>query len=242
VKAESVKSKAVFEKFTDKLIKNYNLNPEIKEQFLLLTFGNYNLRQDTEAFIVYEDWWLRKPEVVKSKIKSILKISKRIYARQCQTIKINKYEADLFLEENHICGSTNSKIKYGLFYNGELVAVATFASQRQFRDGSRSAEMLRFCTKNGFTITGGLDKLLKAYIRNYKPGNIMTYVNKDWGSGEAFLKLGFEIAGNKPPVTFYVNTKNGERIPEKYFTDLDNINSYAKIKNKGSIKMIKKVY
>ena len=230
-----------FYKFTDKLIKDNNLPSEVKNTFFFLTLKHYAMFSPVDKFIIYEDWWLRKPEVVKSKILSILKISKRIYGRHCEVRKINKTEADIFLNNNHIYGSTVSKVKYGIYYEGNLYAVATFASQRQFRDGSRSAELLRYCSKNGFSVIGGLDKLLKAYIKTYTPDSIMTYVNKDWGRGEAFLKLGFEKIAGKPPITFYVNIKTGKRIPEKHFTDFENIDLYLKINNKGSLKLVKKL-
>jgi len=241
LKSESVKSKAAFEEFMNKLIKDNHLDSKIKDKFLFLTFENYSTHPNTKKFIVYEDWWQRKPEIVKSKILSILQISRRLYGRQCEVRKINKTDADAFLNENHICGSTNSKIKYGLFYKGELVSLATFAAQRTFRDSSRSAELLRFCSKNGCMVVGGLDKLIQAYIKDYAPDDIMTYVNKDWGNGDAFKKIGFKKTDTVSAVSFYVNRKKGERIPEKYFRDFENTDLYVKINNKGSLKMKLKI-
>ncbi|MCD4793420.1 MAG: hypothetical protein K8R54_09320 [Bacteroidales bacterium] len=214
------------------------LNPDEKKRFHFVTFEKYGFKTNDTAFTVYEDWWIQNPEIVKSKITSILKLSNRIYARQCSVKKINKPEADIFLNQNHLYGSTNSKVKFGLFYEGILYGIATFAGQRQFRKG-RSVELLRFCTKNGYAIIGGLDKLLQAYIKDYQPDTIMTYIDLDWGKGDAFIKLGFKPKETKASMIFYANKQSGIRIPEKYFNDFENINDYVTVKNKGSIKMIK---
>ena len=230
--------KLEFDHWLNELFQTYNIKLKNNKLFYFLTYKEYSDKLYEDMFIIFEDWWILKPEVVKSKIKSILKISERIFARQCTVKKINKPEADLFLNKNHLYGTVNSKIKYGLFYKDILYGTATFAGQRQFKKG-RSVELLRYCSKNDFTIVGGLDKLLQAYISDYKPNTMMTYIDLDWGNGNAFIKLGFEAKEIKPAMTFYTSKKSGLRIPEKYFQDFDNINDYVKINNKGSIKMVK---
>ncbi|NPA44055.1 MAG: hypothetical protein GXO49_00820 [Chlorobi bacterium] len=230
-------SKEQFDNFISELFLKNKIDIKQKEQFCFLPYEKYEIEPQSNNFIIYEDWWIRRPEVVKSKIISILKISERVFARKCKVEKITKPVADAFLEENHIYGTTKSKVKYGLFYEDVLVGVATFAGQRQFHDGSRSVELLRYCNKNGFTIVGGLDKLLKSYIKNYKPDAIMTYVDLNWGSGEAFIKLGFKQKEEKQPMLFYINKNTGLRIQELNFNNSDE-NSYIKIKNKGSLKLI----
>jgi len=234
-------SKKEFFLWTEKLLSKHKLNPNLKNQFVFLIFENYNIFSNANNFIIYEDWWIKNPKIVKSKIKSILKISNRIFARQCVVKKINKPESEKFLNKNHLYGSAKSKIKYGLFYKEKLYAVATFAGQRQFHNGSRSVELLRFCNKNGTTVIGGLDKLLQAYIKEYQPDTIMTYIDLDWGRGDAFLNIGFETKEIKPPILFYVNKQTGERIQEKYFNDFENLTKYTKVKNSGSVKMIKTI-
>ncbi|MCF6184698.1 MAG: hypothetical protein L3J56_08780 [Bacteroidales bacterium] len=234
-----MKTETDFNNFLESLISENNSDIFQNRKFIFLTFEKYaDKHLFNNKFIIYEDWQIQKPEIIKSKVKSILGISERIFARKCTVKKISKPEADNFLNENHIYGTANSKTKYGLFYKNELVSVAVFASQRQFKDGSRSAELIRFCSKNGYSVIGGLDKLLQAYIRKYKPDTLMTYIDLDWGKGDAFLKLGFKPAKKKASITFLVNKKTGERILEKYFSDFENINDYVKFENSGSLKMI----
>lgn len=237
-----LKSKIEFHNFLDLIISENKLKETVKEKFKFLPYEQYVSEMKVgDKFIVYEDWQQRKPEVVKSKIKSILQISKRIYGRLCELKKISKPEADNFIRQNHIYDTTNSKIKYGLFYKNKLVSVATFAAQRQFRDGSRSVELLRFCSEKQLTVIGGLDKLLQAYIKEYQPDTIMTYIDLDWGTGDAFKKLGFEITDKRNPEIYFVNKKTGKRIHQKYFNDTENLFSYVTVKNSGSLKMIKQV-
>ena len=235
-----MKVEGEFTDFLNFIIQENKFDLSIKEKFLFLSYENYlsDIKPENK-FIIYEDWWVRKPEIVKSKIKSTLGISKRLFARKCTVKKITKPVADLFLEENHIYGTTKSKIKYGLFYENKLYAVAAFAGQRQFRDGSRSGELLRYCNKNSCTIIGGLDKLLQAYSKEYQPDTLMTYIDADWGKGKAFLKLGFEQTEIKPASLFYVNKKTGLRIAAKYFDDFEKQKEYVKIRNSGSIKMLR---
>ncbi|MCF6365090.1 MAG: hypothetical protein L3J35_02700 [Bacteroidales bacterium] len=229
-----------FTDFLDLIISENNLNLSVKEKFIFLPYEKYPKADKTNnKFIVYEDWWIKNPEIVKSKIISILKLSTRVYARECTVKKIDKPVANLFLKENHLYGSVKSKVKYGLFYKNRLYGIITFAGQRRFQNGSRSVELLRFCNKNYCTVVGGFDKLLSAYIKDYQPDTVMTYIDLDWGGGEAFKNLGFVSKEKKEPMMFYVNKQTGERISQKYFNDIKEQNKYEKVFNKGSLKMIK---
>lgn len=212
-----------------------------ESDILYLDYSEYqNYKFDESKFIVFADMWQRKTEIVKSKISSLYKKNLRIYGRNCKVLRIDKLTANIFLEENHIYGSSLSKTNYGLYYKSELYAVASFAAQRKF-DTGKSAELLRFCNKNYVTVLGGLSKLLEAYSRERNPSDIMTYIDKDWGAGNAFLNLGFEESGHKKGIKFYCNTKTNERISEKYFSDFENIGDYVILRNSGSVKLVKKI-
>jgi hypothetical protein len=229
-----------FYQMLNELLKKFEINFKPDSLFFYYSFKKNKSVSSIDKFIIYEDWWINKPEIVKSKVKSILGISEKIQGRKCRILKITKPVADTFLNENHIYGTTNSKIKYGLFFGNELFAVATFAGQRQFKD-ERSVELLRFCTKNGFSVAGGLDKLLKQYIKDHKPDSLMTYIDIDWGKGNSFAKLGFETIKIMPPVYFLIDKIHHIRISHRNFDDFKNIENYYNIENRGSIKMIKNI-
>lgn len=213
-----------------------SLGKSCVDSVVYIPYESYCENITSSKFKVYEDWWVAKPGVVVSKIRALLGESDRVFARKTKVLKIDKPTCDAFLEENHIYGATKAKHKIGLFYQDDLVAVATFAAQRNLTIG-RSVELIRFCSKNGTTIVGGLDKLLTFYIKEYAPDHIMTYIDKDWGSGKGFLNLGFHLTTEKQPINYCVNPKTGKRRP----IDKKTIDCELSINNSGSLKLEKKV-
>jgi hypothetical protein len=216
----------------------YNFQEKIKfisnNEVEFISYSDYSLNINHSNFVVYEDWWIASPEIVISKIKSKLGLSKRIFARKTEVKRIDKLQADAFLNENHVYGTVKAKHKLGLFYEQELIALATFSPQRNLAVG-RSVELVRFCSKNGTTIIGGLDKLMKFYEREFQPDHIMTYIDKDWGTGEAFLQIGYKKASEREAIQYCINKETGKRSimnPENEGCDL-------KILNRGSIKVEK---
>lgn len=128
--------------------------------------------------------------------------AERIHARKCEVKKISKPEAETFFKENHWLGATSSKVNIGCFYVGELVAVCSFASPRKFDEEYRSGELVRFSNKNNKVVVGGLDKLIKWYAKNYPIDDVMTYVDKCWGNGEAFKNIGFVKKSSNNPMSY----------------------------------------
>ena len=63
----------------------------------------------------------RKLDIIKSIIDNKCGKNKKIYARSCEIKEINSNDYKNFLDQNHLKGSINSKIKIGLFYDCELV-------------------------------------------------------------------------------------------------------------------------
>lgn len=149
----------------------------------------------SSAWIISEEW-LSRPEIIASKIVNKLGCSKRIHARKCEVRRLEKPVLDDFLSKNHINGSAGSKYKFGLYFNDELVAAVSFSTPRNFQD-KRSAELVRYCVKCFYSIPGGLDKLLKHYIKTYPCDDIFTYVDLGWSNGQGFRNIGFKEEGTK---------------------------------------------
>ena len=101
----------------------------------------------------------------------------------------------------------------------------------------RSYELIRFCCREGISVTGGLTKLVKNFCRETKAGDVMTYIDKQLSDGKAFIKAGFIKHSETEPVKFYVNKKTFERIP---FRETGNINleEYYLSQNSGNIKLL----
>ena len=156
---------------------------------------------------IYEDDWLFKKEIVKSRILNLIGKSERIYARKCEIREINNNEiVREFLNNNHIQGFVGSKVKLGLFYKDSLVSLMTFGNLRKSmgQKSNESYEMLRFCNKLNTIIIGGASKLFKYFIDNYKLNEIISYADRSWSSGELYEKLGFNFIHKTQPNYFYV--------------------------------------
>lgn len=169
---------------------------------------------------IWEDWWVRKKEIVKSIITSILqKNTEKIYARNCEIREISDEESKIFLKNNHIQGGCVSKIRIGLFHNDELISVMTFGKLRRVlgsfaKDGHW--ELLRFSSKINTRVVGGASKLFTFFIRQYKPISVISYANRDWSVGNVYEKLKFEFVGMTEPGYFYAKGKR--RFSRSKFT------------------------
>ena len=158
---------------------------------------------------IFEDEWLEKQEIVKSRLKSILGVKEKcIRASKCEIRDVDSRTAMQFLDENHLQGRCKAKYHYGLYYNNELVSLMTFGKMRQQRkfheDYDEKWELLRFANKLNTTVYGGASKLLKHFIKGVNPKSIISYADKRWSDGNLYKKLGFEHTHDSKPNYFYV--------------------------------------
>ena len=156
---------------------------------------------------IFEDEWIYKQDIVKSRIKNLLGITpNKIYARKCEVKEVLSNEAREFLDKNHIQGFSKSKVKLGLYYNGELIGLMTFGLGRLIMGGKNDEwELVRFCNKLDTTVIGGASKLLKYFIKNYQPKKIISYADRRWSNGGLYEKLNFKFTHNSKPNYWYIN-------------------------------------
>ena len=101
---------------------------------------------------------------------------------------------------------------------GMLVAVATFSNARKWVKGDkeiRSYEWTRYASLPGLRISGGMGKMLKTFIKEVQPDDIMSYADLEWSEGGVYSQLGFELEGQKEPVMFIVDPSTWKRSPVK---------------------------
>lgn len=180
--------------------------------------------------IVSEDRWRSQAETTKARILAHLEIFTQIYARNCEVRKIDKKTAADFLDANHSYGDASCRYRYGLYLKrhtghnadsasiepGRLVAVATFSNGRKWIKGDktiRSYEWTRYASLPGIRLSGGMGRLLKAFIADVQPDDIMTYADLEWSEGKVYEALGFTLDGWKQPVFFAVDTNIWSRMP-----------------------------
>jgi len=140
------------------------------------------------------------------------KILYHIFARNCEVRRITKAEAAQFLDRCHALGYTPCRYRYGLFVSkvpsvsksatadsiaarsaypvGTMVAVGCFASLRNF-DGVHSAEWVRYASLPEIRVTGGMSKVLRAFVDDAHPDDIMSYADAATSDGAAYRSLGF---------------------------------------------------
>jgi hypothetical protein len=158
---------------------------------------------------VFEDEWVSKQDIVKSRIKNILGITDyRIYARKCSIREVETAEARKFLEDNHIQGFVGGKYYYGLYYQNKLVSIMTFGylrrnlGQKTIQDNEY--ELLRFCNILNTSVIGAASKLFKHFLKIHNPKRIISYADRRWSIGKLYETLGFKFSHNSSPNYFYV--------------------------------------
>tara|TARA_S200002703_G_scaffold159421_1_gene172827 strand:- start:809 stop:2488 length:1680 start_codon:yes stop_codon:yes gene_type:complete len=183
--------------------RNYHLNK--------LKFFN---KLGYEVINIFEDEWLFKTEIVKSKILHKLKLNrnKKIYARNCNISFIKNKNSNDFLLDSHIQGPINASICIGAFYQDSLVATMTFSKIKSRKiiktkdlDDS-SYELVRFSTDIKYNVVGIAGKLLNFFIRKYNPNKIITYADKRWTTSiynNLYTQLNFEFVSESNPSYWY---------------------------------------
>lgn len=78
-----------------------------------------------------------------------------------------------------------------------------------------------------------MGRVLKHFINEVAPDDIMSYADLEWSQGNVYRDLGFEKEGTKEPVEFYISPKDWERIPAKRSEGQEKMLCYI---NLGSIK------
>ncbi len=205
---------------------------------------------DVRCIHIDEDIWVTRPDLLLSRISALAGQALRIHARNTVAARIDKGVAIAFQEAHHLQVPLPGKYRYGLFHQGDLVAIAVFSGGRKMNDQPedyRSYELLRFCHKQGVQVVGGFSKLVDAFQQEFHPGDIMTYADKDWSDGRSYRKVGFSIVGETEPQVFWVERGTMKRYYEQTLPatvaqsppEARERLGYVPIHNNGSIKLVK---
>ena len=160
---------------------------------------------------IFEDEWRDKKNICKSRINNILGKSKRVFARNCEIINVDKITSKNFFNENHIQGDINSCVVYGLKYNNEIVSMMSFGGFRKNMGRNNSDneyELLRFCNKLHYSVVGGASKLFKYFIKEKNPMRIISYADRRWSIGNLYKQLDFTFSHISEPSYFYIINNN----------------------------------
>jgi G:T-mismatch repair DNA endonuclease (very short patch repair protein) len=162
---------------------------------------------------IFEDEWLNKEGIIKSRLKNILGKSNIVYARKCNIVELQGVEYSEFVNKHHLQGNAAASFKFGLKYNDELVAVMSFSKSRYTADGY---ELIRYCSKD--TVVGGAGKLFSYFTKRYNPTKIVSYANRCWSDGRLYETLGFKNTTVDDANTGYWYIKDNKRYHRSTFT------------------------
>lgn len=211
-------------------------SPQEAEEESLIVKGF--ISQEGYPLIITEDRWKCSRGLMEMRLMAHLNRHSQVYARNCEIRRIDKMTASGFLNEAHSYGDAACRYRYGLFLKrhtghiaaeagsdarpvptpGSLVAVAEFSGARKWKKGDktiRSYEWTRYASLPYLRISGGMGKLLQAFISEVNPDDIMSYADLEWSEGEVYSRLGFSLEGQKSPVMFLID-RQWNRLPVKH--------------------------
>lgn len=166
-----------------------------------------------EVFFVWEDLWEYKTEIIQSKLRHIFAQSpQRMHARDLNSCELEVDEAKCFLNTHQMYGFAKAKTHIGLRNQktNALLAVASFAEPRMLDRRAlpvKSSELVRICMHKDVHISGGMSKLIRTYLKLHPISHLMTYVDLDWSSGNAFSRNGWKFENYTIPLFFGVENR-----------------------------------
>ena len=163
---------------------------------------------------IFDVEWEYQTEIVKSILLNRLGIpAKKIYGRKCKVKSLNNKTTADFLNTYHLQGSTGASIKYGLYYDDELLSVMTFSKSRYSK--KYDYEVVRYSTNGEFIVVGGAEKLFNYFVKNNLKENesIISYCDIRYFTGKIYERMGFDFSHNSYPNYHYIkNNKLYSRI------------------------------
>jgi hypothetical protein len=206
--------------------KSHALNCEIIKE------KSQNFKEKTDIYFALHDI-VHQPAKCIAILKSKLGLNRKIFARNCIVTKINQIEGSAFVHSYHLLDKVTYSYYVGLKYLDELIAVAAFSKGRKLnrlKADERSYELIRFCCKDGYTITGGLSKVMNYFVEEKNAAHMMTYTDNMLGEASSFEKIGFKRIEIKTPLSFSIDATNFKKLlpdDNKYqhsyvFTNLGN--------------------
>lgn len=177
------------------------------------------LAKGVQLLTIWEDEWLTRQPAIISHIRSLLGKNKRVFARSCQFVLLDKYEADTFMEQHHIQGKTkHSKYHYGLKCDGELLGCITYSLHHR-KIVPNEIVLSRMAFKSGITIVGGASKMFnnsKQQLQKIGFTKIISWSDNRYSLGNVYSTLGFLLEKEYGPDYCYVYRKlPKKRIPKQ---------------------------
>lgn len=179
---------------------------------------DYHVKKTNEAesigihlIHIFEDEWKDSQEIVKSKIRAILKVAsqkKPLFARKTAIKQITDISSvRTFLDKHHIQGFCPASVHYGAYNGNELVAIMSFSTGRVALGGKNindfTYELVRFAASE--QINGIGKKILTAFFKQHRVKTIVSFADRRYTNihKNVYLALGFSCTGISAPNYWY---------------------------------------
>lgn len=139
-------------------------------------------------------------------------------ARKCVVSSLDAAASNEFLARYHFQGAEKSaRFRYGLFYDGVLAASLCIGKSRYTDD---EYEIIRYCARPDYAVSGGFMKLLRYFISSTGArGRIVSYMDLDkrFSCSNVYERNGFRLEKTtRPDYAWY--KKSGMPVLSRYET------------------------
>jgi len=161
--------------------------------------------QGIQLLHIFDYQWTLKQDIIKSVLSSKLNKNNKIYARNCSIGLVAPKDKKEFLDKTHIQGNCNTSVNIGLYYNSELKSLLCLNKSRF--DKKYDWEISRYSSDLFTTVVGGFSKMLKYFINNHAPKNIISYADRCFSTGNLYTKNNFKLVDVTKPNYYYFKDK-----------------------------------
>lgn len=156
---------------------------------------------------IFEDEYHLQKDITVSKILHLLNKCKgdKIPARKCVIKEILRYEAEDFLNKNHIQGFSNATIYLGAYYKDRLIAVMTFLEESHLM-----WNLNRFASDIDNICQGIGSKMFSFFRKNYEFVEVKSFADRRWMSPltrNIYDMMNFKISEFVKPNYSYYNPR-----------------------------------
>ncbi len=162
-----------------------------------------------DYIMIFEDEWvLNRPKVETLLSNRIRKSSPiRLRPSKCEIRKITSSEADPFYSVNHYIGACQARVNYGIFFEGKLIACASF--KKPTRQSSHDWELVRMSSSPEYQVRGIWSKILGIFSQEFAPTSIVSFSDNRLFNGGVYEKIGFRFDGELKPDYYWA--RSGKR-------------------------------
>ena len=169
---------------------------------------------------IFEYEWKNNNELIKKYIYNTISDNlNTVYARDTEFKIISEDQAKIFIDENHLQKYSVATGTLALMDKNEILEIMSISNKPRFANNIQF-EIVRLCTKSGYRIIGGAEKLFKHFKNEINPRSVISYCDLSKFTGNIYNKLQFKLDGITKPNYIWVND---DLVLSRYQTQKDKL-------------------